>query len=45
MNPGKTARLPELLPDPAASDLMRGRLDAVAELIGLRRTARERAAL
>jgi hypothetical protein len=61
---GYTARLPELLPEPAASDLVRGWLDAaasvarpvegdevvarwleaVAELIGLRRTTRERAA-
>ncbi|MGW1957885.1 hypothetical protein ACWCPI_34955 [Streptomyces sp. NPDC001920] len=61
---GYTARLPELLPDPSASDLVRGWLDAaasvarpvegdevvarwleaVAELIGLRRTTRERAA-
>ncbi|MFF7161819.1 hypothetical protein ACFZBP_10670 [Streptomyces sp. NPDC008086] len=59
-----TARLPELLPEPTASDLVRGWLDAVApvagpvegdeivarwleavaELIGLRRTTRERAA-
>ncbi|WP_107122941.1 hypothetical protein [Streptomyces caeruleatus] len=59
-----TARLPELLPQPTASDLMRGWLDAaasvagpvqgdevvarwleaVAELIGLRHTTRERAA-
>ncbi|MFD0007973.1 hypothetical protein ACFVJ4_36985 [Streptomyces sp. NPDC127178] len=41
---GYTARLPELLPEPAASDLMRGWLEAIAELIGLRRTTRERAA-
>ncbi|MFE6618259.1 hypothetical protein [Streptomyces sp. NPDC057740] len=59
-----TARLPQLLPEPTASDLVRGWLDAaapvagpvegdeivarwleaVAELIGLRRTTRERAA-
>ncbi|MEU9053343.1 hypothetical protein AB0D37_23460 [Streptomyces sp. NPDC048384] len=41
---GYTARLPELLPEPAASALMRGWLEAIAELIGLRRTTRERAA-